>query len=76
VGGVWGVALCWWRGAPPPPPPRPLTSVIAGEMGEVVTGSLHYSALFVVGLTLFVVTFLVNLAADLVLERQRARWRR
>jgi phosphate transport system permease protein len=56
--------------------PRPLTSVIAGEMGEVVTGSLHYSALFVVGLTLFVVTFLVNLAADLVLERQRARWRR
>jgi phosphate transport system permease protein len=55
---------------------RPLTSVIAGEMGEVVTGSLHYSALFVVGLTLFVVTFLVNLAADLVLERQRARWRR
>lgn len=55
---------------------RPLTSVIAGEMGEVVQGGLHYSALFVVGLTLFVVTFLVNLAADLVLERQRARWRR
>jgi phosphate transport system permease protein len=41
-----------------------------------VQGGLHYSALFVVGLTLFVVTFLVNLAADLVLERQRARWRR
>jgi len=55
---------------------RPLTSVIAGEMGEVVQGGLHYSALFVVGLTLFVITFAVNLAADLVLERQRARWRR
>lgn len=55
---------------------RPLTSVIAGEMGEVVQGGLHYSALFVVGLTLFVITFLVNLAADLVLERQRQRWRR
>jgi phosphate transport system permease protein len=55
---------------------RPLTAVIAGEMGEVVQGGLHYSALFVVGLTLFVVTFVVNLAADLVLERQRARWRR
>jgi phosphate transport system permease protein len=55
---------------------RPLTAVIAGEMGEVVQGGLHYSALFVVGLTLFVVTFLVNLAADMVLERQRARWRR
>ncbi len=55
---------------------RPLTAVIAGEMGEVVQGGLHYSALFVIGLTLFVVTFLVNLAADAVLERQRARWRR
>jgi phosphate transport system permease protein len=55
---------------------RPLTSVIAGEMGEVVQGGMHYSALFVVGLTLFVITFLVNLAADVVLERQRARWRR
>jgi len=55
---------------------RPLTSVIAGEMGEVVQGGLHYSALFVVGLTLFVITFLVNLAADIVLERQRQRWRR
>jgi len=55
---------------------RPLTSVIAGEMGEVVQGGLHYSALFVVGLALFVITFLINLAADLVLERQRQRWRR
>jgi phosphate transport system permease protein len=55
---------------------RPLTSVIAGEMGEVVQGGLHYSALFVVGLTLFVITFAINLVADLVLERQRQRWRR
>jgi phosphate transport system permease protein len=55
---------------------RPLTSVIAGEMGEVVQGGMHYSALFVVGLTLFVITFVINLAADLVLERQRQRWRR
>jgi phosphate transport system permease protein len=55
---------------------RPLTSVIAGEMGEVVQGGLHYSALFVVGLTLFAITFAINLAADIVLERQRQRWRR
>jgi phosphate transport system permease protein len=55
---------------------RPLTAVIASEMGEVVQGGMHYSALFVIGLTLFVITFLVNLAADLVLERQRKRWRR
>jgi phosphate transport system permease protein len=55
---------------------RPLTAVIASEMGEVVQGGLHYSVLFVVGLTLFVITFVANLAADLVLERQRKRWRR
>jgi phosphate transport system permease protein len=55
---------------------RPLTAVIASEMGEVVQGGTHYSVLFVIGLTLFVITFLVNLAADLVLERQRKRWRR
>jgi len=45
-------------------------------MGEVVQGGLHYSALFVIGLTLFVITFVANLAADLVLDRQRKRWRR
>jgi len=55
---------------------RPLTAVIASEMGEVVQGGMHYSVLFVIGLTLFVITFLVNLAADMVLERQRKRWRR
>jgi phosphate transport system permease protein len=55
---------------------RPLTAVIASEMGEVVQGGMHYSVLFVVGLTLFVITFAANLAADLVLERQRRRWRR
>jgi phosphate transport system permease protein len=54
---------------------RPLTSVIASEMGEVVQGGLHYSALFVLGLTLFALTFVANLAADLVLEKQRKRWR-
>ena len=55
---------------------RPMTAVMAGEMGETVQGGLHYSALFVVGLTLFLITFVINLAADTVLERQRARWRR
>ncbi|MHB1322713.1 MAG: phosphate ABC transporter permease subunit PstC [Coriobacteriia bacterium] len=55
---------------------RTMTGTIAAEMGEVVQGGLHYSVLFTVGLVLFVITFGVNLAADLVLERQRKRWRR
>ena len=55
---------------------RTLTGTIAQEMGEVVQGGLHFSVLFTMGLVLFVVTFLINLAADVVLERQRQRWRR
>jgi phosphate transport system permease protein len=55
---------------------RTMTGTIAAEMGEVVFGGLHYSVLFSVGLVLFGITFAINLAADLVLERQRKRWRR
>ncbi len=55
---------------------RTMTGTIAAEMGEVVQGGLHYSVLFAVGLVLFIITFAINLAADLVLERQRKRWRR
>jgi phosphate transport system permease protein len=55
---------------------RTMTGTIAAEMGEVVQGGLHYSVLFAVGLVLFAMTFAINLAADLVLERQRKRWRR
>jgi len=55
---------------------RTLTGTIAGEMAEVVRGGLHYSVLFAMALVLFVITFLVNLAADYVLEKQRQRWRR
>jgi phosphate transport system permease protein len=49
---------------------------IAAEMAEVVQGSVHQSALFTMGLVLFTVTFCINLAADVVLERQRRKWRR
>lgn len=55
---------------------RTMTGTIAAEMGEVVQGGLHYSVLFTIGLVLFAITFAINLAADLVLERQRKRWHR
>lgn len=57
-------------------PARTLTGTIAQEMGEVVRGGMHYSVLFAMGLVLFTITFLINLAADAVLENQRKRWRR
>lgn len=48
---------------------RTLTATIAIEAKDVPWGSLHYHALFVVGLILFVITFTVNLIADLMLSR-------
>jgi phosphate transport system permease protein len=45
-----------------------LTATIAAELGETVQGSVHFRMLFVIGLVLFVVTFAVNLIADLVIK--------
>jgi phosphate transport system permease protein len=44
-------------------PVRTMTATIAAEMGEVARGSTHYRALFGIGILLFVLTFLINLAA-------------
>ena len=52
-------------------PLRTLTATIAGEMGETVSGSDHYFALFAVGLVLFVITFIINLLAELFLRKAR-----
>ncbi len=54
-------------------PVRTMTATIAAEMGEVAQGSLHYHVLFAVGLTLFVITFLINLMAAMVAFRQVKR---
>lgn len=52
-------------------PLRTMTATIAGEMGETVAGSEHYFALFAVGLILFIITFIINLIADVCLRRAR-----
>ncbi len=54
-------------------PVRTMTATIAAEMGEVAQGSTHYHILFAVGLTLFVITFIINLAAATVVFRQVKR---
>lgn len=48
---------------------RTMTATIAIELGEVPFNSTHFYVLFAVGLVLFIMTFLVNLASDLILER-------
>ncbi len=50
-------------------PVRTITATIAAEMGETVQGGLHFSALFAIGLILFIITFLINLIADRFINR-------
>jgi len=50
---------------------RALTATIAAELGETAAGSTHYQALFTIGISLFVVTFVINLAADLIVRGVR-----
>jgi phosphate transport system permease protein len=52
-------------------PVRTITATIAAEMGETVQGGLHYSALFAIGLILFIITFIINLIADRYVGRIR-----
>ena len=52
---------------------RALTATIAAELGETVQGSDHYRALFTLGILLFVVTFVINLTADLVVRGIRKK---
>ncbi|PIQ88637.1 MAG: phosphate ABC transporter permease subunit PstC [Candidatus Omnitrophica bacterium CG11_big_fil_rev_8_21_14_0_20_42_13] len=51
-------------------PVRTLTATIAAEMGEAVVGSEHYFALFAVGIVLFVISFAINVGADLFLHKE------
>lgn len=50
---------------------RALTATIAAELGETAVGSEHYGALFTIGIFLFVITFIINLTADLIVRGVR-----
>lgn len=52
-------------------PVHTMTGIIAQEMGEVVRGSIHYRALFMVGLLLFVLSLLINYVAQKIVRRYR-----
>ena len=53
-------------------PIRTLTATVAAELGDVVAGGTHYRVLFVIGLALFAVSFVVNLTADLAVKGFRS----
>jgi phosphate transport system permease protein len=48
---------------------RTMTATIAAEMGEVPFGSVHYQALFWIGIILLVITFFLNIVAQRVLKK-------
>ena len=52
-------------------PVHTMTGIIAQEMGEVVQGSIHYRALFVVGIVLFFLSLGINYVAQGVVRRYR-----
>jgi len=75
IGETMAVLLCTGHAVKIPhsllDPARTLTATIASELGEAVRGDNHYRVLFVIGVVLFLVTFVVNLIADLVVKGVR-----
>ena len=47
---------------------RTLTATIAAELGETSEGSDHYRVLFLIGILLLTITFVINLTADFVVK--------
>jgi phosphate transport system permease protein len=54
-------------------PVRTMTATIAAEMGEVASGSTHYHVLFFIGMVLFLISLIVNVAASSVVFRSKKR---
>jgi phosphate transport system permease protein len=52
---------------------RSITTTIAAEMAEAVSGGHHYRILFMLGALLFAVTFASNMVADIVIHRLKHR---
>ncbi len=52
-------------------PVHTMTGIIAQEMGEVVRHSIHYRALFMVGVLLFMISMLINWLAQKIVRRYR-----
>jgi phosphate transport system permease protein len=52
-------------------PVHTMTGIIAQEMGEVVPASIHYRALFMVGIVLFLLALAINFFAQKIITRYR-----
>lgn len=52
-------------------PLRTIPATIAAELGEAPKGGMHYEALFLLGVILFMITLLINLAVEFIRKRNR-----
>jgi phosphate transport system permease protein len=52
---------------------RTVTATIAEELGEVVVGSAHYHVLYALGVLLFLITLVVNVAGERLVHRMRGQ---
>ena len=52
---------------------RTVTATIAAELGEVAQGDPHWRVLFLLGVMLFAVTFVLNIVGDLAIRRLQKR---
>jgi len=56
-------------------PTQTITAFIANRAGgDLPTGSVEYLSIFALGTVLFVITFAINVLAQLVLARQRRKY--
>lgn len=54
-------------------PVRTMTATIAAEMGEVANNSTHFHVLFFIGLVLFVISLVINIAASSAIFKTKKR---
>ncbi len=57
----------------PMEPVRPMTSAIAAEMGEAAFQTPHYHSLFAIAIILFIITFILNMAAEKLAGKYRLK---
>lgn len=54
-------------------PSHTMTGIIAQELGEVVQGSIHYRALFMIGFVLFTISFIINFLSQFIIKRYQIK---
>lgn len=54
-------------------PLRTIPATIAAELGEAPAGGAHYQSLFLLGVILFFITFIINLSVEYISSRNKAK---